>query len=543
MTKRTLRILSAVFSLITVFCTLSACSKTVKDAELRCPMAVEPLSVDPQTANTAESITIAANCYEGLMRIDAEGKIVPAAAAAVATSDGLTYAFRLHNNVKWHINSNHEEIFGEGYETAIDLRVTAHDFVFGFQRALDPATKAPQAYRLFMIKNAEKVNKGELPVSQLGVKALDDYTLQIELEYASSEFMQMLTEPITAPCNRAFFEATKGRYGLNAESVLCNGPFYLSRWYKESNIVLRRNTDNPQSQAAVYSVTYAFTNDPEIIIGNLLEKNYAVAPLTASQVKTAQDEGCNVTEIQNTVWGMIFNCSDAVMSSTKLRLALVASADFNEIRSAAKDMTVPAKGIIPPSCKIEGRSLYDIVPALGSLEQNAATAKKYYDEYAQGNECSFSILCTEEFETAVRRNIQSWQQLFGITLSARVEVVSEDELVKRVSQGKYQCALAPITTSAQTAVEFLYSFRNGSNVCRYSSENFNTLLSQLLSAGSPESVAQGCSAAQKYLLQNAVICPIFFRSRYIAANPSITTVNILHSGDMLVMNETQLLKD
>ena len=119
-----------------------------------------------------------------------------------SSTNGLAYRFTLYNDNKWHINSNHEEIFGEGYEDAIDLRVTAHDFVFGIRRALMPDTKSPGAYRLYMIKNAEKVHKGLLPPEQLGVTAIDDFTLQIELEYASSEFMQVLTEPITAPCNR-----------------------------------------------------------------------------------------------------------------------------------------------------------------------------------------------------------------------------------------------------------------------------------------------------------------------------------------------------
>lgn len=543
MQKIALKIISVTLAILIICCSFTACSSTVKDAELRCPMANEPVSVDPQTADTSESLTIAANCYEGLMKTDSEGKIVPAAAKAVSASpDGLVYAFRLHEGNKWHINSNHEEIFGEGYETAIDLRVTAHDFVFGLQRALSPDTKAPEAYRLYMIKNAEKVNKGQLPVSQLGVKALDDYTLQIELEYASSEFMQILTEPVTAPCNRAFFEATKGRYGLSAENVLCNGAFYLSRWYSGSNILLRRNADNLQAPAKVYSLTYAFTQDEQIILDNLLEEKYAAVPLTASQADTARDEGCNVYEIQNTVWGFVFNCSDSVMSNTRFRLALVKSMNFDDIRSSAKGSPKAATGIIPPSCTVDGKPYNQVAPVLGSLRYDTTAAKKYFDEYTQGRECSFSILCTEEYETAIRRIIQEWQQLFGIKLSAKVEVVTAEELDLRVHRGNYQCAFAPITTDAQTAVEFLYSFRDSGNICHYNSGNFNTLLSQLLTAGSAESVVKGCTAAQEYLIQNAVIVPLFFHSRYIATNPKITSVSILNSGNVISLCNTELLK-
>lgn len=543
MKKTTLRIISAVLILSTLCISLFGCSKTVKDAELRCPMASEPTSVDPQTADSSESMTIAANCYESLMKIDENGKIVLAAASDMQSSpDGLTYVFRLKQDNKWHINTNHEEVFGENYETAIDLRVTAHDFVFGIQRALSPETKAPQAYRLFMIKNARKVNSGEMPVSSLGVTAIDDYTLQIQLDHTSSELMQLLTEPITAPCNRAFFEATKGRYGLSAEYVLCNGPFYLSRWYSGSNIILRRNPDNPSSQAYVYSLTYAFTQDEELILDNLLDGKYAAAPLTAAQIEEAKGEGCNINEIQNTVWGLVFNCSDTLMSTTRLRLALAMSVNFDHIRSDAQGMAAAATGIIPPSCTVEGKPYTQVAPAVGLLRQDNSAAKKYFEESTQGEGCSFTVLCTPEYENAVRRIIQDWQQLFGIKLTAGVEVVEDQELESRVISGRYQCAFTPVSTSAQTPTEFLYSFRNGSNICRFRSSNFDTLLNQLLTAGSPQSVVDGCTAAQKYLIQNAVICPLFYSSRYIATNPKITGATILHSGNVVTMTGAQLLK-
>jgi len=122
------------------------------------------------------------------------------------------------------------------------------------------------------------------------------------------------------------------------------------------------------------------------------------------------------------------------------------------------------------------------------------------------------------------------------------EVVTAEELDTRVHRGNYQCAFAPITTDAQTAVEFLYSFRDSGNICHYNSGNFNTLLSQLLTAGSAESVVKGCTAAQEYLIQNAVIVPLFFHSRYIATNPKITSVSILNSGNVISLCNTELLK-
>ncbi|MBQ5824679.1 MAG: hypothetical protein IIW48_07705, partial [Clostridia bacterium] len=236
------------------------------------------------------------------------------------------------------------------------------------------------------------------------------------------------------------------------------------------------------------------------------------------------------------------NCSDSLMNSTQLRLALATSVNFDYIRSAAQGMSAAATGVIPPSCTVEGKPYAQVAPALGLLKHDNTAAKKYYDSFTQGQGCSFSVLCTPTYENAVRKIIQDWQQLFGITLTASVEVVEDAELESRVKSGRYQCAFAPITTSAQTPTEFLYSFRNGSNICRFKSSNFDTLLNQLLTAGSTQSVIDGCTAAQKYLIQNAVICPLFFASRYIATNPKITGANILHSGNVITMTGAQLLK-
>ncbi len=532
-------------ALVLVCAGFSGCSKTVKDAEIRLPLAAEPLTLDPQIAQSAESKTVTANCFEGLTKLDESGNAVPAAANAVSVStDGLVYQFTLHQDKKWHINSNHEALFGENWETAIDLRVTAADFVFGLQRALAPETKAPDAQRLYMIKNAEKVHKGELPVSQLGVEAVDEFTVRITLEYASSEFLSVLADPIAMPCKQAFFEATGGRHGLGAEYILCNGSFYLSRWYKGTNILLRRNADNPQAQAKIYSVTYAFTQDPEVILEKLSDGSYAAAAITPDMISTLESKGCTVKEFQNTVWGLAFNCADETVSSTKLRLALIRTVDFNEISALAGDeMSDSATGIIPPSCLLDGVSYAKRAPSVGLLSYDEATAKKYFDEYSNGNLCEVSVLCTQQYETAIRRIIQNWQQIFGINLSAKVEVLEEAELESRVQSGNYQCALSSISTSAQTPTQFLTGFASGTNICRLNSESFNTLIKQLNMASGQSNVIEGCTKAQQFIIQNGIFCPLFFKSSYCAVSQSAENVLFSHSGTIINFSEAEILKN
>lgn len=522
---------AAVLAMAVLIClTFTACFGKDKELELRAPLSAEPTGLDPQIAQGSDSVTVVANCYEGLLRLNENGAVVPAAAASISTSaDGLVYRFKLHENCKWHINSNHEDIFGKDYETAIDLRVTAADFVFGLQRALDPQTRAVDAKRLYMIKNAQAVNEGKMPMSALGVSAVDEYTVQIALEYAGSEFLQILTEPIAMPCNRAFFEATKGKYGLTAATVLCNGPFYLSRWYEGSRILLRRNPDS-HAPAKPYSVTFAFTSDDNIILTNLTDGKYAAAKLKSEQIAQAEDSGAKISKIDNSVWGMVFNCENETMKDSRLRIALVKSTDFTDIIRETGNVSTAATGVTPPSCMLEAKAFSQIAPKLALPSYDSGKAVQLYNECTQGKQCEVTILCDKAYETAARRIIQSWQKLFGITLFAKVEAVETAELNARVAAGDYQCAFAAITTDAQTPTEFLYSFKDGGNICRLSSPTYNKLLESLLKASDTKSVVESCMQAQNYLVQNAVICPLFFGSSYYATPESIKNVGFVHSG-------------
>src|SRR5690606_13458596 len=124
--------------------------------------------------------------YEGLVAQDAKGEAIPGAASSWEVSkDGLTYTFHMRENAKW---SNGDP-------------VTAGDFEFSFRRLMDPKTAAGYASVFYAIKNAEQIATGKMPVDQLGVKALDNKTLQITLKDPAPYFTQLLTHNTAYPVN------------------------------------------------------------------------------------------------------------------------------------------------------------------------------------------------------------------------------------------------------------------------------------------------------------------------------------------------------
>ena len=154
--KKITRIASIFLSLALIFLA-AACGKDGSGASLNYPIAAQPDCLDPQIAQGAEAKTVVLNCFEGLVRKDAEGKYSPAAAKSWSyDASSLTYTFKLREDARWVIMKKaFKPILGDDIDKTFDSRVTAADFVFALRRAVSPATGAPEALSLGVIKNAK----------------------------------------------------------------------------------------------------------------------------------------------------------------------------------------------------------------------------------------------------------------------------------------------------------------------------------------------------------------------------------------------------
>lgn len=185
----------------------------------------DPATLDHHRTSTVSEGRILKDLYEGLMTQDAEGKAVAGAAESWTISeDGLVYTFTLRADGKW---SNGDP-------------VTAHDFDFAFHRIMDPATAAGYASMLFPIKNAEKVAGGELPLEELGVRAVDDLTLEITLEAPTPYFLELLTHQTGLPLHKASVEASGDRF-TQPGTLVTNGAYKLVSFQPNDKIVMAKN--------------------------------------------------------------------------------------------------------------------------------------------------------------------------------------------------------------------------------------------------------------------------------------------------------------
>ncbi|OCA87367.1 peptide ABC transporter substrate-binding protein [Pseudobacillus wudalianchiensis] len=185
-------------------------------------------SMDSALATDTVSFTTLNSTMEGLYRLGKNDEAVDGMADGdpQISEDGKTWTFKLRD-AKW---SNGEP-------------VTANDFVFAWRKALDPNTAAEYAYIMYDIKNAQAVNEGKMKPEELGVKAVDDKTLEVQLQNPVPYFKELLTFGTFLPQNEKYVKEQGDKYGLEANTTLYNGPFTLDQWKHEDKFVLKKNPE------------------------------------------------------------------------------------------------------------------------------------------------------------------------------------------------------------------------------------------------------------------------------------------------------------
>jgi oligopeptide transport system substrate-binding protein len=196
------------------------------DQVVRYNLGAEPKTIDPALNDAVDGATVVTNCFEGLMRLDSKDQPVAGVAEKYEmTSDGLKYTFHLRKNAVW----------SDGKP------VKAQDFEYAWKRALNPDTAANYAYYMFVLKNGEAYNGGKAKAEDVGVKALDDATLEVNLEYPAAYFLSLAAFPTFAPVRQDVVEANKTGWATKPETYICNGPFKLSAWLPKDTLTIVKN--------------------------------------------------------------------------------------------------------------------------------------------------------------------------------------------------------------------------------------------------------------------------------------------------------------
>lgn len=519
MIKRSLALILTILVLATSFagCGIGA-SSGPQGGTLNFNLGTEPPEMDPQLSTDTSSFMILNSTIEGLVRYDKEGK--PAEGAATkweVSTDGKTYTFTMRADNKW---SNGDP-------------VTAADFVYGFTRALDPATASQYAYILYDIKNAQKINEGTVAVTELGVKAVGTDKLVIELERPTPYFLSIAAFGTALPCNQKFFEANKDTYGAEAATLLYNGPFTISEWVHEDHMVLTKNPTywNAKSIALdkiqVFMIADAATSKIKFF-----NKELDISGVAGVDMQEYIDKGYKLSDYSDgSTFYLEFNTADKLMGNAKIRQAFSYAVDRKTyVEKVMKDHSIPALSLVPPILPGKKDSFRKEVGDL-LKDNDPAAAKKLLEEgLAEAGvaaaDAKFTIIMDDGDLNKTRGAAlqEMWKQNLGVNVE--FQQMPFKARLQKMTDKDFQIVFAGWGPDYNDPMTFLDMFLtgNGNNHTGYSSAAYDKLINDAKIEADSSKRMDMLIAAEKMLMADMPIAPIYFRIRTWTAQTGIEGV-------------------
>lgn len=476
----------------------------------------EPVTLDPQIADDSGARLVILNIFEGLVRIDADGNAVEGVAENWEISDNNTvYTFHLRKNAQWNNGT----------------KLTADDFVFGIRRSLLPETGSSTAQTLYCIKNAEAVAKGRLDSSTLGIYAINENTLKIELEYPYSGFLSLLATAPAMPCNQEFFDSVAGQYGRDYKYILSNGAFYVRDygWSHNEYIYLRKNTkyngkDKPIPAGVDLTIGKSFDDICDAVSSNTVD----CYSIPVNDVERAEKLNLNLISFGDTIWGISFNTQDSVLKNTDIRCGLLSSLDRNYILKSIPFNCTDAHDIIPDSAKVgdksyrsvAGNSLY-----IKKSDKAKATFQKGLKSLKLDGLPKTTIVCSNDAATQsiVNNIIETWNKVTGTYINKKP--VSRSSLDDAVTSGDYQIIITPLTVDGDNPLNTLelFSSKNKNNISRLSDIAYDNYI-ETIRQNPNESALLTMIDAETYLNENGIFYPLYLEKRYYASAENVSGI-------------------
>lgn len=502
MIKKIISILMASVLLVTCF---AGCDKGDEETYLACAVDEMPRYFDPQVASLTSEKIVAVNMFDGLFKLDEKGEPVKCAVKDYKVSaDGLTYTFYLKENMKYYISDEVKDFLEEKEKTVKGL-VTAEDFVFGITRAVLPETDSSDYSLLSIIKNADKVHTGEMTADKLGVKAINDNTLEITLEEKSSDFLYALSQPVSFPCDEEFFNITEGRYGLDEEYIISNGCFYLSDIKDDESVRFSRNTEYAGDFGTTITSVRLYVNTDEVDIAKKVDDGtYDLGFFAGEDAIDELGRRVQKTNLENITTALVFNMKNEVLQNVKLRTGLVSSIDFTTV--AGKKLT----NLVPSGYKLSGSKVETVSHNIENARKKMIAA---FEELKLDN-LTINILCTKEYEEVAKAVVNCWQTNIGVELNGTITVAENDEYYQKINSGEYSIVICDLTVDSDKSVDFLsiFSSDNQDNMFGYASEEYDRMIAVLRKNSTKEKVA----SCESHLLKNAVVVPVNYKNTIFA---------------------------
>ena len=485
---------------------------------------MEPTSLNTLLATYAYDFTPINAMIECLYRDDENDVPQPAGAETVDISDDkLVYTFHLREDATW---SNGDP-------------VVATDYEFAWQQALNPEVASDYAYMLYFIHNAEPYFNGEVEWSEVGVKVIDDHTLEVTLDNPLPYATDLFAFPTLAPINQKFYEEVGAdKYATDAEYFCCNGMYELTEWSHNSEIVFEKREEYWNADAVgPDTIVYKIITDSQAGLNSYLSREIDYTDLDSGEVvQQAEAAGFEVgVKPARSSYYLIVNTEDEFMSNQNLRLALAYSIDKQAlVDTVYQNDNQPMTSFTPPAIMgaagadgptfqealLEERG--EMYPASGDLEKAQEYLQAALEELGcTVDELNLSIDCADD---SLRRNCatflqEQWRQNLGIENIAVNSMQTKQVSANRQS-GDYCMSLGGWSPDYNDAINFLdlWVTDGGNNDSFWSNEEYDNLIAQATAEADEEVRQQYLFDAEEILAAEMPVIPLYWQCQNYSYN-------------------------
>lgn len=485
------------------------------------------VGLNPLVNTTAPDNNAHNMIYDPLVRDrsakDNTDEIVPAAAESWDVSeDGLTYTFHMNPDAKWSDGS----------------KVTANDFEFTFKQMADPNTAATNAW-LFdgVIVNFSEAlyNNGKTP-DEIGVKALDEETLEIQLVHPASYFLQLVAGS-AYPINQAKYEEYGSEYGTAPDKTVYNGPLKVTSWNQNTEMVLEKNDqywgqEDMQLDKVNYKVIQESSTAVQAFINGELDV-VSTSDTNWGKTITAAGDSQEMTVPSSAPDFFMFNLKNEYLSNTKIRQALSIAFDRQEMVDTLRDgMSVPIYSMMPDTMKVGDQTYTELVDGQNyfvtqmqeEYQDPKALLQEGLAELGKSTDPSqMTIRYASRGTTELSKKIgewmkQVWEEKLGINV--QIDMMEWNIMWDKIDAGDYDIACGgwgPYYNEPSALLQLFEPVNGYFNADKTGwnnedSKKFTELLNQAKDVVDDKEKAEIYLQAEQLVVGNALIAPMYLEA-------------------------------
>lgn len=506
-------VVAGVSLLFLAACGSKSSSSSSSKATANMTMSAELPTMDLSKSTDVVSSDMLNNTNEGLYRIGKNGSITPGIAKATKVSNGgKTYTFTLRKNAKW---SNGD-------------KVTAKDFVYGWQRTVNPKTASQYAYLYSGIKNADQIVNGKKAVSSLGIKADGDYKLVVTLDKPIAYFKKLMGFVNFYPQNESVAKKYGSKYGTTSTAMVYNGPYKMTGW-SGTNLswTLEKNNDYWDKKAVkMDTINYQVVKDASTGL-NLFNSNKADdTTLSSTQVKNYKTNKNYIVRKTASTFYVEFNRKDSdktlakAFKNKKIRQALSYAINRNEyVKNTLGDGSTVSKGYVSEDLAKNpktGKDFTDDAYVSQAVSYNQAKAKQLFKEgMKEIGETKLNIKLLSDDTDGAKKTTEyiqgAWEKLPGLTVTN--QNVPFKTRLQRSQNGNFDTVISAWNADFTDPISFLSLFTsdNSYNNGRYNSSTYDSLIKKAEGADANNTSARWTDMvnAEKQLMNDQGVIPIY----------------------------------